>query len=406
MNGLRQDNNGAPKVGRPVSLAPLSRVDPAADTFAPLILDVLADRRGSRPEETQLSAIGALMRLHRIAGIGFEWAKRGGDDTAPLASALEGSYRRNQLEGAMIQESTDRALDALGSVAIPALVFKGAALVRCGLYGIGERPMDDADLLVPPGRAREAARVLCDAGFTPWRPWEEEHEVWSDTFTLRDARGPDAFPCDVDLHWRTEYGSLRFGSGGSVLWQRSDSATSLPAHEEHLLVVAEHFLKHLRVRPHLLAYADLCRLCAAVESWKTFVTLARARWWTAAVGLLLEVLREDLGAQVPEAVSTQLIATRPAVRKRRAILRPTAHLGRGFSVEGRISGMGQRWGLGPGSAGVLRDVWDATFPPQIWLRARYGSGPATRLRLKHGVAVLKWVSGGGPSPLSPNQEAP
>lgn len=322
-------------------------------------------------------------------------------------TSLEADYRRTQLSGAFVQDSLERALEALRAAQIPALVFKGAGLVRAGLYtDAGERPMDDADLLVPVPEARRAVDVLSAEGFEPWTAWQPGREFWSDAFTLNDPVAPATFPCHVDLHWRTEYGGLRFGRGGSALWSDADSRKGDPTPEAHLLVVAEHFLKHLRVRPHLLAYADLARLCGAVRSWEAFEGLARGRWWTAATGLLLDVARDRFELPVPESTIQRLIETRPSVGRARALLAPEHHLGRGESGEGRLGGVGMRWQLGPGSTGMARDVWEALVPPGPWLRARYGSGSMARHRLRHGGAVLKWAFAGGASPLSPNQEAP
>ncbi len=415
MDGTPQHSDGAPDFGRPVSMG--SRVpasprlpestDEDSARFAPFVLNVLAGRQGPIPGPDQVPVVADLFRLHRLAGLAYTWALRAGPEADLLAQALESTYRRQQLAGTMVQESAERALRALASAGIPALVFKGAALVRSGIYeDCGERPMDDADLLVRPEQAQTAVRALEAEGFSPWQPWKQGRERWSDAFTLRDTTVPSAFPCDIDLHWRTEYGSLRFGSGGSPLWDASDSERTTPAPESHLLVVAEHFLKHLRVRPHLLAYADIGRLCRAVGSWDAFERLASGRWWSPAVGLVLDVMRADLDAPVPQAVIQHLVAGRPGIRKAVHLVRPSAYVGRGVSAETRVSGMGQRWRLGPGPAGAFKELVGTAFPPGTWLRSRYGSGSRITLQLRHGLALLGWASGSGTSPLSPNQESP
>lgn len=390
--------DGAPEVGRPVFVG-------ASQAETSLVLDVIAGRPGTTPTDPKAAA--NLLRFHGLSGLGYLWALEQGEPGAPLSRELEPLYRTQQLAGAVVQESADRALAALGAAGIPALLFKGAALMRAGVYAdVGERPMDDADLLVPPSQAQHAARVLAESGFRPWRVWKPGREGWSDAFTLRDSQAPKAFPCDIDLHWRTEYGALRFGSGGSVLWEGWKPGECCPTPEAHLLVIAEHFLKHLRVRPHLIAYADLCRLSTAITSWDSFADLTEGRWWTAAVGVLLEGAREELNAQVPLGITERLIATRPQVRRRSLLLRPSANVGRGTASGNRLTGLGQRWQLGPGSAGVARELWGTVFPPSDWLSARYGNGSFIGLRLRHGQAVIRWASGSGSSPLSPNQEGP
>lgn len=409
--------DGAPEVGRPVFVG-ASRVEGEAhiqdvtqpaggvpSQLASLVLDVVAGRVGPVPGDHETTA--HLLRFHGLGGLGYVWATKLGEPGAALARVLEPTYRTQQLAGAVVQESADRARTVLSDAGVPTLLFKGAALVRASVYAdVGERPMDDADLLVPQDQAEAAARILTKSGYQPWRSWQSGREGWSDAFTLRDSRSPKAFPCDIDLHWRTEYGALRFGNGGSVLWEGWNSETHCPAPEAHLLVIAEHFLKHLRVRPHLLAYADLARLSATVTSWDTFTDLAVGRWWTAAIGLLLEGIREELDADVPRRITERLIAARPRVRRRAALLRPSACVGQGTAPGNRVAGVGRRWQLGPGSAGAARELLGTIFPPHDWLRARYGRGSPVGLRLLHGQAVLRWASGRGASPLSPNQEGP
>lgn len=404
----RQFGSGASPSGRPASLGSSSAPTPPG-VDSDLVHGVVAVLAGSelpQIDHGRLEVFADLLRLHRLAGLGHAAAQT----TAPagaLAHLLEPDYRRAQLAGAFVQETLERALGTLRAASIPALVFKGAALVRRGVYAdAGERPMDDVDVLVAQSEAEKAVEVLCSAGLEPWTAWQPGREFWSDAFTLNDPAAPRTFPCHVDLHWRTEYGGLRFGQGGSALWSDADSENGDPAPEAHLLVIAEHFLKHLRVRPHLLAYADLVRLCGAVSSWEAFEGLARGRWWTAATGLLLDVLRDRFGAPVPEPTIERLIETRPAVRRARTLLEPEHHVGRGESGEGRLGGVGLRWQLGPGSAGIARDVWETLVPPGAWLRARYGGGSVARHRLVHGGAVLRWAFAGGISPLSPNQEPP
>ena len=173
--------------------------------MSPLVLDILGDRTGTAPVAGEAVQVAEILTFHRLGGLGCTWATRAGEVGRELAEALEPIYRRQQLAGAVVQESAARALEALESAEIPALMFKGAALVSAGLYAdTGERPMDDADLLVPQDRAYEASSVLANAGFSPWAPWQPGRDGWSDSFTLRDTEAPPALACDIDLHWRTE----------------------------------------------------------------------------------------------------------------------------------------------------------------------------------------------------------
>ena len=139
--------------------------------------------------------------------------------------------------------------------------------------------MDDVDLLVRPEDARPAVEALERAGFVPWTQWDAGRSEWLDSMSFLDGAAPPGIALAVDLHWRTEYGDMRFGDpeGGSVLWDRADVESGTPSIEAHLQVVAEHVLKHLRYRVHFPGLADLTRLAGRISDWDEFSRLAANR---------------------------------------------------------------------------------------------------------------------------------
>lgn len=68
---------------------------------------------------------------------------------------------------ARIRERLHTLHAAAVAAGVPLLALKGAALLRTGMVGGGERPMSDIDLLVPPARAVAADALICATGYAP-----------------------------------------------------------------------------------------------------------------------------------------------------------------------------------------------------------------------------------------------
>ena len=401
-SGFARRTKGAPVRGRPSSVP---------GGFVEGILG-----RGAVPELSDADVAPALevLRRHRLEGLARvrgvgrsepPSGPLGGPLGGPLDRGLEAAYRRYQLTTPLALDAARRAAALLAGVGVSVLLFKGAGLVAAGLYrDPGARPMDDADLLVHPEDAARAATCLEGAGFRPWRPWRAGQEEWSDSFSFSDPSAPPGLPVALDLHWRTDYGRLRFGHDGeeSLLWNGAGLDVHLPAPEAHLVVIAEHVLKHLRVKPHLLAYADLVRVSEAVSDWGRVAEALEGRSFATATRCLLRILREDLGAPVPGGV-TEDVDGRAAAPSLAGRLRPAALLGEPEERIGRLAGLRLRRTLIADDRRWLEDLVSAAVPDARWLRARYGNGSPARLWGRHAHACLRWLRGCGPSPASPNQ---
>ena len=339
------------------------------------------------------------LRTHRLEGAALTL---GGDLPSPVRAVLEAPAHRAALATTLAVEGGERALVELGRAGIPALLFKGAALVRVGLYPHpASRPMDDADVLVPDGAGEAAFRVLERVGFRPWSAWVAGRAAWLDSATLFSPTSTPLLPTSVDLHWRLRYAGLRFGEHrGAALWERADLSAGLPAAERHLVVIAEHVVKHARVRPHLLAFGDLTRLAARVSDWDDVVRTARDGGVGRGVGWVLGAARTELSACVPEGVIRELTAGRPGPRA----LHPTAILDPERRLPGRAAGLGLRWRILGSPRAVAADLVDIAFPGLGWLRGRYGSGPHALLWGRYALHALGWLVGVARSPASPNQE--
>ena len=360
------------------------------------------------PDSADWSLALPLFVFHRLEGLALaRAAATGGRLPADVRAALEPAARRGALETTLAVEAARKARGALEGAGVRSLLIKGAALVEAGVYEEpGARRMDDADLVVRPEAAAAAIAALQAAGFVPWSPWTPSRTRWLDSATLSDPSAPPGLPVAIDLHWRVAYGGLRFGAGpeDDLVWRGASPAAGIPSHEAHLLIVAEHLLKHLRSQVHLAAYADLVRLAGRVEAWDDVVAWARRRPLARGVGALLATLRDELDAPVPEGVPEALAGRRAGALP--PVLRPSSFLGRESPVDGRAAGLLLRWRLLGGPAAVLRDMAHAALPSRAWLRARYGEEARTTPGrwLRYVGDVARWITGRARSPASPNQE--
>jgi len=311
---------------------------------------------------------------------------------------LEGMRLRTLLRGEALMAASSEALAALRAAGVDGLLFKGAGLIRAGVYADpGARPLGDVDLLVRPAQASAAAAALGLAGFRPWTPWSDRFPDWKDSLPF-DGGDPD-FPTTIDLHWRTEYGRLRPGEGGSPLWQGVAPDAATPRAGPHLVVVAEHVLKHLRVGVHMVGVGDAARLARRVEDWDEVVGLARGRRSAVALGHLFAALARELDVPVPPEVA-QALGGSGLAGGGAGWIRLGDWVGRPVIVRTRLSGLRLRLRLAGSLGGAMLDVVEAGFPGTPWLRARYASsGSAPLLWLRYALQSGRWLLAGGESPL-------
>jgi hypothetical protein len=206
------------------------------------------------PEE--LSRIAPLLAASGAASLGWWRIQKAEDlrDTAPAADLLN-AHRRLALEDVMNVAAIEHIAALLGGVGIEPLIFKGWAVARhyAATY---LRPFGDLDMWVRPQCHRAAAEIL-RAHSLPG-PLPE----------------PDNFPVDcglsgkvmtIDLHADLERHGVT-QSAAIELYQRSQpvklgrATVRVPAMEDHLRIVAIHFLAHGAWRP-----LWLCDVAAMVE---------------------------------------------------------------------------------------------------------------------------------------------
>ncbi|MDX1567859.1 MAG: nucleotidyltransferase family protein [Longimicrobiales bacterium] len=353
-----------------------------------------------------------LLKAHGIQGLAM--ATHRSDPFLPesVARRLEEPHVRTALHTTLTVETGARARRVLGERGIPALLFKGAALVEAGLYrDPGARAMGDADLLVRPDDAHDAVAALREEGFDPWSPWDPASAEWLDSASLSDLRAPDGVEVSLDLHWRLGYERLRYGRSGrgGILWEGADLDEGRPADSTHLVVLLEHLLKHLHVTSHVRGIGDAVRLSDSVEDWESVWDHLTDRPTGRALALLLDVLRTRLGAAVPSEVGA--LAERGWWRSMgRRVLDPRRMVmdgaeSSGSSEEARTRGLLRRWAVLGSPRSALREALHTILPGRGWLRARYDAPAASRFRLlfRYWKDVTRWLRGRGSSPVSPNQ---
>jgi hypothetical protein len=351
-----------------------------------------------------------LLALHRLGPLAASLHRATGESLLPddVARRVQIGYRSVALRNVLLLETATRLHGELARAGIPSLRFKGAALVASGVYpDPGARPMDDVDLLVPVARAREAVGVLLKLGFRPWMEWTESLPDWLDSITFQAPDPPGGVPLTVDLHWRTEYGDLRYGDDGgeSPLWSGADAEEGVPTHFAHLVILAEHVLKHIGYRTHFVGLADVGRVIPRVESWERFQRLASARRNGPGIGLLLKIMAEEAGAPVPMGVVRTLGAERRWLASAARRLRPSDLLGTRRPVDSRAAGALLRGRLAGSPGRTLGSAVRTLWPTGRWLRARYRApgGALVVLRARYLASVVGWAVGLTSSPVSPNQ---
>jgi hypothetical protein len=382
------------------------------DTAVGFLSDVVSARPpGEMPESPEeRRSIIDLLHLHRLTGLAVAEARERGDKTSWMepGRGLQERYLRTALHTTLVLESARRASGLLAEAGIPSLYLKGVALLESGAYSDpGARDLEDADLLVARGQADRAVRVLSSAGYVPWMEWDERRCESLPAFSFTDSKAPPGIDVTLDLHWQVPYASLRTGAecAAGAIWADADVELHMPAVETHFLLIAEHFLKHLRVVTHARGLADLVRLLPRLGDPHPMVALARRRRTLTGLRLLLGFLRDSLGVRVPDPLAREAEIDARAPRRAARLLDANRLLGSKLPVaEGPVSGLLAHWSLAGPPWRIVQDAWQVLAPPAGWLESRYPETNRNRRRAKYLGEVGRWLRGQGPSPLSPNQE--
>lgn len=292
------------------SLANLDRVDPGSYRLFPILYKNLAANGVGDP----------------VLNI-FKWV---------YDTTLVNNGKRFAALARLLAKLRERGMDAL--------LLKGAALVPAYYRDYGLRPMLDADILVPTRRAREAAAMLMELGWssslTPlkgfsdmealsrlgWKPETRKLSEYSDEyFTVRhghDLVNPGEFT--IDLHWHALHG-YNAPDADEPFWQGARRATLegepvlVLGPEDLLLQVCEHGMRWDPTPPvrWVADAAVILREEGRGLDWERFTRAALRHGVVLQVREALRYLRTILPDAVPEGVLARL-DSEPVSRLERA----------------------------------------------------------------------------------------
>ncbi len=228
------------------------------------------------------------------------------------------SFLQHAARNALLYGELREILNRFQAAGIPSIVLKGGCLAATVYAHIGHRPMNDLDLLVPPGQLVAATQLVRQMGYSFQRkPVFTDALLASPGWQSRiphhhESRLHKPPVSAVELHWNLAVPRSGMWVDLEGLWRRSQPVTlgNLSARTlspEDLLL---HLCLHAtRGQPDALAFglrpfcdlAALIRTRADVLDWATLT--ARAREWRVArgVGVALALAKELLGVPVPDA---------------------------------------------------------------------------------------------------------
>jgi hypothetical protein len=295
-------------------------------------------------------------------------------------------------------------LTALRGANIPVMVLKGWALIPT-IYGgdYGQRPYQDADLLVRPQDAAAAEGILQLLGFRgtmvePWPGYRRRYRT-SRPYQLPADPAPQGQPFSIGLHW---------GLLDTPFYDRRMSVASLFARAQTVpvagvdvlgLAAADHLVYscgHLALHHtyeggwlRLYEVASIILVAGADLDWDAVVT--RASDW----GLVLPVQRvlaevDMLWPGVVPGPMRERLSRLRSTRMERWVHDIVVRHKDNRSVRVLLA-----WWTMPGLAKRLRYLLETVLPSPAHLRCRYGPPPGDLwplLYLQHGVVALRNLS--------------
>ena len=253
---------------------------------------------GETPRPTsgqEAREIVAMARDQGVAGLLHSALKvRGGVFHEAAADDLHGFHLGTLVMGVQQLEAARRVLALLEQQGLRALPMKGAALAESIYDSVGDRPMDDVDVLVLDD-FHEAARALVVAGFSlrtkADHAWALADPVWG---------------CTVELHLSPSSCPGFFPMDAEGLWTRSRVATGqiarLPATEDLLVQLGIHAAFQHGLQLRLVQYLDFRHLLdrASIDDGRLLDAARRAKA-VAALAMSLRAAEVLVGASVPDA---------------------------------------------------------------------------------------------------------
>jgi Uncharacterised nucleotidyltransferase len=256
----------------------------------------------------------AVAGWHRLSPILFHHLARHNGVPAEVMDTLEDAYLENAARNLFIDSALEMALEAFERDGIPALLLKGAALVRTVYPDPALRQMLDLDILVPEAKLDAAGAMLAELGYRT----ESAHGPKTAHVTARANHHHDPALIHeqritaIELHHHVAMSEERTHFDVAGVWERARQADRAPAHlvpaaEDLLLHVCFHFTRNRlggswRRAGTGSALAQIADIAWIVEShaidWDALGATVRSYKLDARVFLALFAARE-LGVPIP-----------------------------------------------------------------------------------------------------------
>ncbi|MBI2713778.1 MAG: nucleotidyltransferase family protein [Rhizobiales bacterium] len=347
-------------------------------TFGHLVANVLAGSWRREPpaltiNSEELARVEPLLTSSGAAGLAWNRASRTAHLTsAPETANLRAMYRHLALQATMNEGSIRFLSERLALNGLEPLIFKGWASAQH--YALPHlRPFGDIDICVQPGRHAEA-RELLQRHVIPG-----VNNLVNGPFVL-DC-GPAGKLCQIDLHAGLDQFHL---PSLDTLFARSqriacgDRAIRILSHEDHLRLVAMHFLRHGGYRP-----LWLCDVAAMLETvpgdfdWDIcFGKDPRYAHWLACV---FELARRLLGARIEGLPQAYHVDTLPDWFMRTALNE--------WQVP-YLSRMKQPWSYWAAKPWIIPSQLKARWPNPISATFKSGGNFGRKSRLLYQLAFL------------------
>lgn len=339
---------------------------------------------------------------HRLSPILFRHLESLEGVPPDVHGEAEQAYLANAARNLFVEAMLDRILDALKAADVPAMLLKGAALLKTSYPDRGRRELLDIDLLAPVDALDRGSAALLACGFHT-EPADEDAE--SPVSRRASHHHDPALISDdellaVELHHHIAMLDERAHFEIAGLWERARPGDGgaphrLPSAEDLLLHVCLHFTRNRLGGSHIRRgsggalgqIADIAAIAAHdPPDWDAVVGHARAYRLDARVFMALFAARR-LGVDVP---ACALGALRPdgfdaRVGERFVALRVLRH-GQELPVRGA------RWIVAPPREALVRE-WSASPDARLSLARAYArralaQAPAARRALRRPWALV------------------
>ncbi len=276
--------------------------------------------------------------------------------------SLQAAFHNNAARNFNLLHEHEKLIEALDAHKIPVITLKGIYLAACIYPNIGERVMNDIDLLVPSDDLSRAVQVIELGGYRSRRKYDFEHEK------QLNHHLPPYFKTKasmLEIHWNILPARSRYRIDLDGIWDRSlpvkigESEARTLCPEDLLLHLCAHTAYHLyRDGPRSLY--DIKIVLTHFETqldWRIVSTRAREWGLVNSVYLTLRLacslLEHDLPAHVwqtlhPGVFDEELInAAKMKIFREQTLSHRLTSVWKGETLDKRLLGAWKRLALPP-----------------------------------------------------------